>query len=312
MPPVRLGAVSYLNARPLVFGLENSPDFAVRFDVPSQCAELLHAGAIDVGLIPSIEYLRPRGRTEPYAIVPDLAIASNGPVASVAIFTTRPMADVRSIALDTSSRTSVALVRVLCPRVFGIRPALAHQAPDLGAMLAQCDAALIIGDKALMQDSGEVRLRPDAPTGSETVAVSGFPPSPKAPARLAEAAAGREGGSRTSGDTISVEKIDLGEVWTQTTGLPFVYAFWAGRLGCLSTAQISALQRARDRGLQCTDEIARAYFEDAPEQQPTGARYLQDNIKYSLGDREKAGLELFFQYAAEAGVVDSAEPVRFY
>ena len=150
MPLVCLGAVSYLNARPVVFGLESSPDFAVRFDVPSQCAELLHAGAIDVGLIPSIEYLRPRGRTAPYAIVPDLAIASNGPVASVAIFTTRPMADVRSIALDTSSRTSVALVRVLCPRVFGIRPGLNHQAPDLGGMLAQCDAALIIGDNALI------------------------------------------------------------------------------------------------------------------------------------------------------------------
>ena len=280
-PPVRLGAVSYLNARPLVFGLETSPECVVRFDVPSQCAELLHGGAIDVGLIPSIEYLRPRVRTEPYAIVPDLAIASNGPVASVAIFTTRPMADVRSIALDTSSRTSVALLRVLCARVFGINPALEHWAPDLDAMLGQCDAALIIGDKALIQDSGEVQ-----------VVVSGF--------------------SRTSGDMIAVEKIDLGEVWTRTTGLPFVWAFWAGRSGCMSPAQVGALQLARDRGLQCTDEIARTYFKDAPERQPIGARYLRDNIKYSLGGDEQAGLKLFFQYAAEAGVVDHANSLRFY
>ena len=117
---VRLGAVGYLNARPLVYGLDSSPQFDLRYDVPSECARLLHAGAIDVGLIPSIEYLR----GGPYRIAPDLAIASRGPVASVAIYTTRPIADVRSIALDTSSRTSVALVSVLCARRFRIRPAL--------------------------------------------------------------------------------------------------------------------------------------------------------------------------------------------
>src|SRR5204863_121779 len=78
-----------------------------------------HSGAIDVGLIPSIEYLR----GGPYRIVPDLAIASHGPVASVTLLTSKPMADVRSIAMDTSSRTSVALVRVLCARLFQIAPA---------------------------------------------------------------------------------------------------------------------------------------------------------------------------------------------
>jgi predicted solute-binding protein len=323
MPPVRLGAVSYLNARPLVFGLETSPEFAVRFDVPSHCAELLHAGAIDVGLIPSIEYLRPRAQTEPYAIVPDLAIASNGPVASVVIFTTRPMADVRSIALDTSSRTSVALVRVLCPRVFGIRPSLEHHSPDLEVMLAQYDAALIIGDNALMQDGDQVRLPPSRPQGASASLAGAFggggkpvtptdpvPPMPE-PMTASDTVV-VSGFSRIPPRAVAVEKIDLGEVWKQTTGLPFVYAFWAGRPGCLSPVQISALQRARERGLQCTDEIARAYFKDAPERQPIGARYLRDNIKYSFGDQEKAGLELFFQYAVEAGVVDSAKPLRFY
>ena len=125
MTRVRLGAVGYLNARPLVFGLERSPRFDLRFDVPSKCAELLHERRIDVGLIPSIEYLRHPAGAAPdgaaaYRIVPDLAIASRGPVASVALFTTRPMPDVRSIAMDTSSRTSVALVRVLCARHFRI------------------------------------------------------------------------------------------------------------------------------------------------------------------------------------------------
>ena len=106
MSALRLGAVGYLNARPLVHGLDVSPQFALRYDVPSECARLLHEGTIDLGLIPSIEYLR----GGPYAIVPDLAIASRGPVASVALYTKKPMADVRSIAMDTSSRTSVGSI----------------------------------------------------------------------------------------------------------------------------------------------------------------------------------------------------------
>ena len=109
---VRLGAVGYLNARPLVYGLERSTRFDLRFDVPSRCADLLHQDRIDIGLIPTIEYLRGRpdaGRREgdAYRIVPDLAIASRGPVASVALYTTRPVTEVRAIAMDTSSRTSV-------------------------------------------------------------------------------------------------------------------------------------------------------------------------------------------------------------
>jgi chorismate dehydratase len=101
MTRVRLGAVGYLNARPLVYGLQASSQFELRFDVPSKCAELLHEGAIDLGLIPSIEYNHPITRME-YSIVPDLAIASSGPVASVAIYSRRAIHDVRSIALDTS------------------------------------------------------------------------------------------------------------------------------------------------------------------------------------------------------------------
>jgi chorismate dehydratase len=264
MPRVRLGAVGYLNARPLVYGLEALPQFELRFDVPSKCAELLHEGAIDLGLIPSIEYNHPITRTE-YSIVPDLAIASSGPVASVAIYSQRAMPDVRSIALDTSSRTSVALVRVLCKREFKISPRLEHRGPDLDEMLAACDAALIIGDNALMRD----------------------------------------------GDG-SVEKIDLGEVWMRTTGLPFVYAFWAGRHGCLSRRDVEVLQGARDRGLQHTNEIAREYFASVPERQAMGVRYLRDNIKYSLGAEERAGLELFYRYAVEAGVISRAEPLRFF
>ncbi len=273
---VRLGAVTYLNARPLVFALEGSPRFSLRFDVPSRCAELLHEGSIDVGLIPSIEYLQAPGSVS-YAIVPDLAIASNGPVASVALYTRRPISEVRSIALDTSSRTSVALVRVLCARVFDIRPALHSHGPDLPLMLAQADAALVIGDNALVQEGGEMALPP-------------------------------------SGDQapVSVEKIDLGRVWTGATGLPFVWAVWAGRAGCLTSDDVEALQRARDEGVRRPRELSAQYFRDEPRWHDLGARYLRDNIKYTLGPDECAGLELFYRYATEVGVVARSQQLRFF
>ncbi|MPZ16488.1 MAG: hypothetical protein GEV06_01035 [Luteitalea sp.] len=149
MTRVRLGAVGYLNARPLVHGLDDhASTFDLRFDPPAVCADLLHAGRIDLGMIPSFEYLQ---RPE-YRVVPELAIGSDGPVSSVALFTTRPLHLVRSIALDTSSRTSVVLVQLLCRHHFGIQPTFDAQAPDLAAMLAHCDAALLIGDLALFAE----------------------------------------------------------------------------------------------------------------------------------------------------------------
>ena len=269
MTQLRLGAVGYLNARPLVYGLDLSPRFAVRYDLPSDCARLLHDGTIDVGLIPSIEYLR----GGPYCIVPDLAIASRGPVASVALYTTRPMADVRSIAMDTSSRTSVALVAVLCVRLFKIEPVVEARGPDLHEMLEHCDAALIIGDNALLLDHTRA-----------------------------------EGG----GQRAAVEKVDLGEAWTTMTGLPFVYAFWAGRPGGPTASDVAALQRARNAGVTQAHLIAQEYFPDSLVRQAVGTRYLQDNIKYYLRDEERAGLEAFYRYAAEAGVVPTAGNLRFY
>lgn len=259
MSRVRLGAVGYLNARPLTFGLDRSPRFDLRYDVPSQCAELLHAGAIDVGMIPSIEYLRQPG----YRIVPDLAIVSRGPVASVLLFTSKPVSEVRSVAMDTSSRTSVALVRVLCARRFGITPALEPLGPDLPTMLARCDAALVIGDNALFADGRLVRL-------------------------------------------------DVGEEWTEMTGLPFVWAFWAGPAGALSSADVQALQDARDEGEKRPREIAVSYFPDLPARQDVGARYLRDNIRYHLGEDDRAALELFYRYAVEAGVVPASAPLSFF
>ena len=263
MRRVRLGAVTYLNARPLVYGLDRHDRFTIRYDVPSQCARLLHEDATDLGLIPSIEYLR---GPQPYAIVPGLAIGSRGPVASVALYTRKDPSDLRTIAMDTSSRTSVALATVIARRAFGLRVEPVPMPPDLDAMLAHADAALIIGDNALLLDH----------------AASG------------------------------VQKIDLGETWARATGLPFVYAFWAGWPDRLGPGDVRLLQQARDEGTAHYGDVAREYYSDRAELQPLAERYLRDNIQYEFGPREREGLETFYAYAAEAGLVTFDGELRFY
>jgi predicted solute-binding protein len=332
MTRVRVGAVSYLNARPCVVGLDQHPRFDVRFDLPARCAALLHEGATDLGLVPSIEYLRGSGGPDGYRIVPDVAIASLGPVASVALYSKRPVSEVRSIALDTSSRTSVALTRVLCACAWHIDPAFEPLGPDLAAMLDRCDAALLIGDAALFLDHQNVRLDPDAaystadssggPHGVRPTYATDGRPTHATDGRLTQAVDGRptngtDGrpsyvGRALSGPAFkSVEKIDLGETWTKTTGLPFVYAFWAGRPGALTAEDVQAIQAARDAGVADPEGVARDYLSD-PAQQAIGARYLRDNIKYYLGEPERAGLETFFRYAAQLGLVPEPGPLRFF
>jgi chorismate dehydratase len=258
---VRLGAVDYLNARPLIYGLELRSDlFSLRFDVPSKCAALLHDGSIDVGMIPSIEYVRGRD----YRIVPGVGIVSDGPVASVALFTTRPLDTIRSIAADTSSRTSYALLKILCVERFGIDPDFQPMAPDPEAMLHRCDAALLIGDPALFLDH----------------------------------------------QRLGANRIDLGEEWTSLTALPFVWAFWAGRRDALSGDAVDVLISARDRGVAASDEVATAYC--GPERAERGRAYLRENIQYTVGSREQAGLMKYYELAQHHGVVNALVPPLFY
>jgi chorismate dehydratase len=153
---VRIGAVGYLNARPLTWALDRDHDrWRVRYDVPSVCASLLHEGSVDLGLIPSIEYLH----SEEYRFVPGVGIGSRGPVASVALYTRKPIEDVRHVALDTSSRTSVTLIQVLCRHYFHIGPSFVPHGPDLAAMTTACDAGLLIGDPAFDADHEALGLR---------------------------------------------------------------------------------------------------------------------------------------------------------
>jgi chorismate dehydratase len=141
---VRLGAVSYLNAEPTVHGLEREASMAVERDLPSRVAQRLHAGEVDLALVPSIEYAFGH-----YAILPGVAIASHGPVRSVRLFHKTPLERIARVALDTSSRASVGLARVLLRARLGRDPEYVPMAPGLEAMLAGSDAALLIGDPAL-------------------------------------------------------------------------------------------------------------------------------------------------------------------
>jgi len=168
---IRIGAVGYLNARPLTWALDRSPDrWTIRYDLPAVCARLLQSGEVDLGLTPSIEYLY----DPDYRLVPGIAIGSRGAVTSVAIFTNKPLADVKTIALDTSSRTSVALTRVLCHDWFKIAPAFVPQGPSLEAMTAAHDAALLIGDPALEADAAALGLT-KIDLGEAWLAMTGLP-----------------------------------------------------------------------------------------------------------------------------------------
>lgn len=169
--PVRIGAVGYLNARPLTWALDRSPDrWQVRYDVPSVCARLLHAGDVDLGLIPSIEYLSARD----YRFVPGIGIGSAGPIASVALYTRVPVAEIRRLALDTSSRTSVALIKVLSRHRFKIDPEFVPHGPDLAAMTTVCDAGLLIGDPAFDADHAALGLT-KIDLGEQWTAMTGLP-----------------------------------------------------------------------------------------------------------------------------------------
>lgn len=169
--PVRIGAVGYLNARPLTWALDRWRErWIVRYDVPSVCSTLLHAGEVDLGLVPSVEYLH----SPDYRLVPGVGIGSRGPVASVALFTRQEVRSIRRIALDTSSRTSVALVKVLCRHRFHIEAEFVPNGPDLEAMTRGSDAALLIGDPAFDADHRALGLE-KIDLGEEWTAMTGLP-----------------------------------------------------------------------------------------------------------------------------------------
>src|SRR5947207_11637263 len=139
--PIRIGAVNYLNTKPLICDLELlAPEAELVLDVPSRLADLLAEGQLDVALIPVIEYFR----AGTYSIVPDIAIASRGPVLSVTLFSRQPWTGIRRLALDEGSRTSAALTQILLRKRYGVQAEVVPLPLDRAAEEADADAVLLI------------------------------------------------------------------------------------------------------------------------------------------------------------------------
>lgn len=147
---MRIGAVNYLNSKPLVYGLDLlAPRVRVTYDLPSRLADSLVAGRLDVALVPSVEFFR----TPESTIVSDACVACRGPVLSVKLHFRVPPADVRRVALDEGSRTSAALTRILLAEMHGIQPEWEPLPIGCGVETTDADAVLLIGDRAIANGS---------------------------------------------------------------------------------------------------------------------------------------------------------------
>jgi len=220
--------------------------FDLTFRIPSECAAEVASGRADIGIVPSIELI-----DHAYGRVPDLGIAARGPVRSILLVSSRPLPEIRTLAADISSRTSVALAGIILSRRYGVEPRVIPQPPDLQAMLAMADAALIIGDPALLLDPARIRGR----------------------------------------------VVDLGAEWTHMTGLPMVFAVWAGRKDVITPDVEAVFQASYEFGRSHLEDIVRL---EAPQRgiSPALAReYLTRHIVCHLGPAEIEGLELYLEYA---------------
>ena len=254
-----MSAVSYLNTSPLVWGMLHGPErdrFDLEFRLPAGCADQLASGAADIGIVPSFELTR-----QDLEIIPGAGIACHGAVRSILLISSRPAAQIRTLALDSSSRTSVELVRVILERRYGVAPQSFSHAPDLDRMLRIADAALIIGDPALRIDLA----------------------------------------------SLPWHVYDLGAEWVEMTGLPMVFAVWAGRKGTVTPELAAAFQDSCRYGLAHLEEIVAAESAARGFAPDVVRHYLTRHIVHELGPRDYQGMELFLEYASRG----AAAPMKF-
>jgi chorismate dehydratase len=155
--PLRVGVVDYLNSRPLAWDFLRGnapPGFSAGYHPPAEVADRLRAGRLDIGLIPSIEVQRIPG----LSVLAGPCVAAQREVRSVLLVSTVTPSAIRRVALDRNSRTSAALLTILLGEQFGVSPEFTPRKPDLRAMLADADAALIIGDPALGVETGSLQV----------------------------------------------------------------------------------------------------------------------------------------------------------
>jgi chorismate dehydratase len=145
-PALRVGAVTYLNSKPLIEGLaELAPNVELVLDFPSRLADELSRQTLDVALIPSIECWR----NPDYEIISDACVATSGPVLSVKVYSRVPISEIRTLALDEGSRTSAALVLILLAERYGIKPRTEPLPLGRSVDGSEADAVLLIGDRAI-------------------------------------------------------------------------------------------------------------------------------------------------------------------
>ena len=280
---LRISAIRFLNPSPLMWDFEHPPEmhrlaehYHIHRSMPSQCATELAAGVADIGLIPIAAYATIPG----LAIIPGCTIASLDRVRSILLVVKHPggMTEVRSVAADTASRTSNAYAQTIVRKFYGTDPRFMPHAPHLDAMLAHCDAAVLIGDPALLALEDRA-------------------------ARL----------DRT-GETL--QYLDLAEEWKRHTGAPWVSAFWAVRPDAiqagLTPSQVTEdFIQSRDHGIAHVEDLVQEWAPRLPVPASTIRTYLSQNIHYVLDEPCIAGIELFFRYAAECGVLPAAPPLRW-
>ena len=290
MKKLRISIVEYLNTAPLVWGFTDGPladKYDLSFTVPSQCAEALRRGDADIAIIPSIEYQRIDG----LVALPGMAIAAKREVRSLLVVSKRPIDMAKKISLDTSSRSTAALVRILAREHWGIEPEFVDAAPDAAEMLKIADAALVIGDPALRISLKMEALVGKAPGSGDC--CEGDPEDMPVPGF----------------ETLFV--YDMTHQWREMTNKPAVLAIWAAN-GRIADERVAAdFLASKKFGVERIREISEAA--SIKLDMPPGAleRYLTENINFDLDEENLAGLRLFFEKAATRGLTPRAKPLEF-
>jgi chorismate dehydratase len=280
--------VQYLNTAPLVWGFTNGPlagKYDLSFTVPSQCAEALRTGMADIAIIPAIEYQRIPG----LVVMPDFAIASRNRVRSLLIIAKKPIAQVGSIALDRSSRSTQALTRILAAEHWKIDPEFSESEPDLSAMLEKADAAMLIGDPALRVSIAIEKKSPVSSQGRATCQA---------------ATLGRQGAE-------IFHIYDLVGEWRRFSSLPAVMAVWAARPELATPELLADFSASRDFGLSQIPAICVEAARELELPQQALESYLRHNINFSLGEENRRGLERYFHEAAKLGLIDCEKKIEW-
>jgi chorismate dehydratase len=290
MSKLRISIVEYLNTAPLVWGFLEGPladEYDLSFTVPSQCAEALRCGDADIAIIPAIEYQR----IDNIVALPGMAIAAKGEVRSILVVAKKPIEMARTIALDSSSRSSAALVRLLAKDLWKISPEFVEAAPDPSEMLQRADAALVIGDPALRVALKMEALAGKSPSGEQC--CQGDPDDMPVPGF----------------ETLFV--YDVAYQWEEMTGKPCVLAIWAARRDVVTPKIVADFQGSKQYGLERVREIAKAASVKLDLPPRALERYLTENINFDLDEENLTGLRLYFERAAAAGLIPRNRPLEF-